>query len=144
VNALVLSIDKLSGEDAQELKTWLEPILDAVDADVLVADGTDGFKKVSDETGPSQQVCKSPVGRNTDTLVNELSALIMSNQNHSLQAIGVSPEQALLDLNKLKEMTHTRSPEEQPLPEASYFRYANARKPAKGKKHDSAYRIQND
>ena len=48
MNALVLSIDKLSGEDAQDLKTWLESILDAVHADVLVADGTDGFKKVSD------------------------------------------------------------------------------------------------
>jgi transposase-like protein len=141
VNGMVLSIDKLPAEDAEQLKAWLEPILDAVD--VLVTDDADGFKKVSDETGRSQQVCKSHVGRNTDTLVDELSALITSNQDHSLQVIGVSPEQALLDLSKLKEMIHTRIPEEQSLLEAMYLRYANARKPAKGKKHDVAYRMRN-
>ncbi len=143
VNGMVLSIDKLPGEDAEQLKNWLEPILDAVDADVLVTDDADGFKKVSDETGRSQQVCKSHVGRNTDTLVDELSALVMSNQDHSLEVIGVSPKQALLDLSKLKEMVHTRIPEEQSLLEALYLRYANARKPAKGKKHDVAYRMRN-
>lgn len=143
VNGMVLSIDKLPGEDAEQLKTWLEPILDAVDADVLVTDDADGFKKVSDETGRSQQVCKSHVGRNTDTLVDELSALIVSKQDHSLEIVGVSPEQALLDLSKLKEMIHTRIPEEQSLLEAMYLRYVNARKPAKGKKHDIAYRMRN-
>ena len=98
---------------------------------------------MSDETGRSQQICKSHVGRNTDTLVDELSALIVSNQDRSLEVIGVSPEQALLDLSKLKEMIHTRIPEEQSLLEAMYLRYANARKPAKGKKHDVAYRTRN-
>ena len=140
---MVLSIDKLPGEDAEQLKTWLEPILDAVDADVLVTDDADGFKKVSDETGRSQQVCKSHVGRNTDTLVDELSALIVSNQDHSLEVIGVPPEQALLDLSKLKEMIHTRIPEEQSLLEAMYLRYANAPKPRKGEKHNVAYRMRN-
>lgn len=143
INGMVLSIDKLPGQDAQQLKTWLEPILDAVDADVLVTDDADGFKKVSDETGRSQQVCKSHVGRNTDALVDELSALIVSNQDHSLEVLGVSPEQALLDLSKLKEMIHTRIPEEQALLESMYLRYANARKPAKGKKHAVAYRMRN-
>jgi transposase-like protein len=143
ISGMVLSIDKLPAEDAEQLKAWLEPILDVVDADVLVTDDADGFKKVSDETGRSQQVCKSHVGRNTDTLVDELSALITSNQDHSLQVVGVSSEQALLDLIKLKEMIHTRIPEEQSLLETMYLRYAHARKPAKGKKHDVAYRMRN-
>ena len=143
VNGMVLSIDELPGEDAEQLKAWLEPILDAVDADVLVSDDADAFKKVSDETGRSHQVCKSHVGRNTDELVNELSAIIAANQDHSLEAIGVKIEQALADLAKLREMIHTRIPEEQPLLEAMYLRYANARKPGKGKKHDVAYRMRN-
>lgn len=57
------------------MKAWLEPILDAVDADVVVSDDADAFKKISNETGRSQQVCKSHVGRNTDALVAELSAI---------------------------------------------------------------------
>jgi len=143
VNGMVLSIDKLPGEDAEQLKAWLEPIMDAVDADVLVTDDADGFKKVSDETGRSHQVCKSHVGRNTDVLVDELSTILATNQDHSLETLGITPEQALTDFNKLKEMIHARIPNEQPLLEAMYLRYAKARKPGKGKKHDLAYRLRN-
>ena len=71
-----LSIDELPGQDAEQLKAWLEPILNAMDAELLVSDDADAFKTVSDETGRAQQVCKSHVGRNTDALVTELSAMI--------------------------------------------------------------------
>ncbi len=143
VNGMVLSIDKLPGEDAEQLKAWLEPILDAVDADILVTDDADGFKKVSDETGCSHQVCKSHVGRNTDALVDELTALIAANQDHSLETIGITTEQAISDLTKLREMIHSRIPDEQPLLEEMYLRYAKARKPGKGRKYDVAYRMRN-
>ena len=143
INGIVLSIDELPGEDAQQLKAWLEPILDAVDADVVVSDDADAFKKVSDETGRAQQVCKSHVGRNTDELVDELSALIGTGQDHSLEAIQVSSEQAGSDLALLKELIHSRRPEDQARLEEMYLRYANARKPGKGKKYDVAYRMRN-
>jgi transposase-like protein len=143
VNGIVLSIDVLPGEEAEELKAWLEPILDAVDADVLVTDDADGFKKVSDETGRSHQICKSHVGRNTDALVSELCAMIATNQDHSLETIGITAEQAIFDLIKLKEMIHSRIPDEQPLLEEMYLRYAKARRPGKGMKHEIAYRMRN-
>jgi len=101
VNGMVLSIDKLPGEDAEQLKAWLEPILDAVDADILVTDDADGFKKVSDESGRAHQVCKSHVVRNTDALVDELSTLIATTQDHSLETIEITAEQALTDLKQL-------------------------------------------
>ena len=142
-NGMVLSIDELPGEDAEQLQAWLEPILNAVDADVVVSDDADAFKKVSDETGRSQQVCKSHVGRNTDALVEELSAIIVAGQDHSLEAIQVTPERALEDLACLKEMIHSRRPEDQARLEQIYLRYANAPKPGKGKKHDLAYRMRN-
>lgn len=129
-NGIVLSIDELPGEDAEQLKAWLEPILDAVEADA--------FKKVSDETGRSQQVCKSHVGRNTDALVDELSAIVRTGQDYSLNVIGITPEQALAELAALKTMIHTRLPEDQSKLEEIYLRYANASKPGKGKKHDLA------
>ena len=40
-------------------------------------------------------------------------------------------------------MIHTRRPEDQPHLEGIYLRYANARKPGKGQKHDVAYRMRN-
>jgi len=143
INGMVLSIDELPGEDAEQLKAWLGPILDAVDADVVVTDDADALKRVSDETGRSQQVCKSHVGRNTDALVDELSAMIDAGQDHSLDAISVTPQQALDDLASLKEMIHTRHSEDQSQLEVIYLRYANARKPGKGKKYDLAYRMRN-
>jgi len=143
INGMVLSIDQLPGEDAVQLKAWLAPILEAVDADVVVSDDADAFKIVSDETGRSQQVCKSHVGRNTDDLVAELSAMIAAEQDHSLAAIDIPPEQALADLAALKEMIHTRQPQDQFRLEKIYLRYANARKPGKGKKFDVAYRMRN-
>ena len=143
MNGMVLSIDELSGEDATQLQAWLEPILEAVDADVVVSDDADAFKNVSDETGRSQQVCKSHVVRNTDALVAELSVMIGAGQDHSLEVMGIPSQQALEDLASLKEMIHSRRPEDQSRLEGIYLRYANARKPGKGQKHEVAYRMRN-
>jgi hypothetical protein len=134
ISGMVLSIDALPGEEAEQLQAWVEPMLDAVGADVVVSDDADAFKTVSDKTGRWQQVCKSHVGRNTDTLVAELSAILEAGQDHSLDVIGVSPEQALEDLASLKEMIHSRHPKDQARLEEISLRYADARKPGKGKK----------
>ncbi len=143
IQGLTLSIDSLPGEEAEQLKTWLEPILEAVDADVLVSDDADAFKKISDETGRAHQVCKSHVGRNTDALVVELSTLIQAGHDHSLDVIQVSAEQALADLALLKQLIHSRQPTDQPILEQLYLRYAVARKPGKGRCFDIAYRMRN-
>jgi len=143
VNGMVLSIDELAGEDAEHLQAWLAPILEAVDADVLVSDDADAFKKVSDETGRAQQVCKSHVVRNTQALIEELSLLIGTGQDHSLDGLGITAQQALEDLTSLQELIHARRPEDQSRLEEIYLRYANARKPGKGKKHEIAYRMRN-
>jgi len=143
INGMVLSIDELAGEDAEQLQSLLEPILEALDADVVVSDDADAFKQVSDETGRSQQVCKSHVVRNTEALVEELSTIIGAGADHSLQAIQITPQQALQDLAALQEMIHSRRPEDQSRLEGIYLRYANARKPGQGKKYDLAYRMRN-
>jgi len=143
IQGLTLSIDSLPGEEAEQLKAWLEPILNAVDADVLVSDDADAFKKISDETGRAHQVCKSHVGRNTDALVEDLSSLIQAGRDHSLETIGVAAEQALADLAALKQLIHARQPEQQSTLEQLYLRYAAARKPAKGRRFDIAYRMRN-
>jgi transposase-like protein len=98
---LVLTVDELSAEDAETLKEWLEPIAEAVEAELLVSDDADAFKTVADELGLAHQVCKSHVKRNTETLVDNLASLAGSDADGSLAAIGVPPEQALKDLKRL-------------------------------------------
>jgi hypothetical protein len=83
------------------------------------------------------------VADNTDTLVVELSALLQSGQDHSLEVIGVTTEQALTDLATLRTLIHTRRPEDQPQLEHLYDRYANARKPGQAKCFSVAYRMRN-
>jgi transposase-like protein len=127
---LVLTVDQLTAEDAETLKSWLEPIAQAVEAELLVSDDADSFKTVADELGLEHQVCKSHVKRNTETLIDNLEPLVRSDEDGSLAAIGVTPEQARQDLDRLRELTHSRQPhEEEELAEIQQ-RYTGAAPPA--------------
>ena len=143
ITGMTLSIDQLSGEDAQTLKEWLEPIIETVDARVLVTDDADALKTAADNNGVYHQVCKSHVGRNTHALIEQLQAALANGVNHSLELIGVSVQQALLDLQRLKELIDLRQPEARSELEIMYQRYQEARPSPKGKPASLAYRLRN-
>ena len=143
ITGMTLSIDKLSAEDAQTLREWLKPIIETVDARVLVTDDADALKTAADQNGVYHQVCKSHVGRNTDALVEQLQASLTNGLNPSLAQIGVSVQQALLDLQHLKELIHLRQPEARSELETTYQRYQNAKASPKGKTASVAYRLRN-
>jgi transposase-like protein len=137
---LVLSVDELSAEDAETLKEWLEPIAQAVDAKLLVSDDADAFKTVAEELGLEHQVCKSHVKRNTETFIENLEPKVESDEDGSLAAIGVTPEQALEDLRRLGELILSRQPEEEDELEEMHHRYTDAAPPGRGEKATIAYR----
>jgi hypothetical protein len=141
LTGVVLTVDQLSAEDAATLKAWLEPIAEAVEAEVLVSDDADGFKTVADELGLEHQVCKSHVQRNTDDLVDQLIPLAEQDADGSLVAIGLSPEQAVADLERLRQLVHTRQPQDQADLEKLHQRYLLARPPQSGQKASLAYRL---
>jgi hypothetical protein len=144
LNGLVLSIDQLSGEDAQTLQAWVEPIAETVGAQVLVTDDADAFKQAADQIGLDQQVCKSHVVRNTEELILTLTqALEMHPADASLAELQVEPTQALADLQRLGELIHSRQPDEDHELLALYNRYAGAVPPQKGKTASIAYRTRN-
>ncbi len=143
LTGLTLSIDRLSGEDAQTLKAWLEPIIETVDARVLVSDDADAFKTAADENGVHHQICKSHVVRNSDALIEQLQANLANGSHESLAQIGVPVEQALRDLQRLKELIHLRQPEARDELETLQQRYQDAQAPRKGKPASVAYRLRN-
>ena len=143
IHGLVLSIDHLSGEDAQELQAWVEPIVDAVGAHTLVSDDADAFKQVADQSGLDQQVCKSHVVRNTEDLITVIGQAIEAGKDTSLTQLQISPTQALADLQRLGELIHSRQPDEQADVQALYERYAQASAPRKGHSASIAYRMRN-
>jgi transposase-like protein len=138
---LVLTVDELSAEDAETLKEWLEPIAEAVDAKLLVSDDADAFKTVADKLGLEHQVCKSHVKRNTETFIENLESKVELDEDGSLAAIGVTPEQALAHLRRLGELILSRQPEQENELEEMHHRYTGAAPPRPGEKATVAYRL---
>ena len=143
LSGFVLSIDQLSGEDAQTLQEWIEPIAEEVGARTLVTDDADAFKQAADQSGLNQQVCKSHVVRNTEELIASLSLTIQAGQDTSLAELHIEPTQALLDLRRLGELIHSRQPEQQGEVQALYECYASAAASRKNRTASIAYRLRN-
>jgi transposase-like protein len=138
---LVLTVDKLEAEDAAALKEWLEPVADAVGAEILVTDDADALKAVADDLDLGHQVCKAHVKRNTETFIEVLESKIESDEDGSLAVIGVAPEQALKDLKRLGELILSRQPAEEKELEEMHLRYIGAAPPRPGSKATAAYRL---
>lgn len=141
LSGLVLTVDRLSAEDAHTLCAWLAPIAEAVEAELLVTDDADGFKPVADQLGVEHQVCKSHVKRNTEAFIDSLGPKVETDEDGSLADIGVTPEQATDDLKRLGELILSRQPEEEKELEAMHRRYARAPGPRPGEKASVAYRL---
>jgi hypothetical protein len=140
-SGLVLTVDDLSSQNTETLKDWLEPIAEAVEAEILVTDDADALKIVADELGLEQQVCKGHVKRNTEALIENLQSTVESDGDGSLAAIGITPEQVMADLKRLGELIQSRQPEEEIELEDMHFRYIEATPPSKGEKASTAYRL---
>jgi len=141
ITGLVLTIDDLSGEDAETLREWLDPITEAVGAEILVTDDADALKSTADELDMDQQVCKGHVGRNTEALVESLQPEATTDTERSLAVIGVAPEQAVADLRRLDELVRARRPEDVDKLAEMHLRYIGAAPPGAGEKASVAYRL---
>jgi transposase-like protein len=138
---LVLTVDALSAEDAKSLKEWLDPVAEAVEAKLLVSDDADAFKSVAEGLGLERQVCKGHVKRNTEAFIESMKPKVETDEDGSLAAIGVTPEQALKDLNRLGELILSRQPEQESELEEMHQQYIGASPPAGGEKAPNAYRL---
>jgi transposase-like protein len=137
----VLTIDELSGEDAQTLTEWIAPIAEQVGAKLLVTDDADSLKTVAEEVDLDQQICKSHVKRNTEALIADLRAILERGTDTSLTALGITAEQARADLDRLEQLMQTRQPEGQAELEVVQAHYQGATPPKKGQSASLAYRL---
>jgi Transposase IS66 family len=98
-------------------------------------------KTVADEVGVQHQVCKAHVLRNTEAITLRYQPLVARDADGSLQAIGVSPEQAAADLTRLGELVKSRQREQANALEALHRRYLQATPPQAGEHQSLAYRL---
>jgi len=108
-----LTVDILDDAEAETLTAWVQQIADVLGAEVLVSDDADGFKIASDESGLEHQVCKSHVLRNTESWVAEIRPKLAKDADGSLRSIGVTPQQAVADVNELLRLIRERQPSPQ-------------------------------
>src|SRR5258707_12779144 len=141
ISGLALTIDALTAEDTQTLKEWIEPIAKKVGATILVSDDADGFKTIADEVGVQHRVCNAHVLRNTEALIAKYQPLVAKDADGSLQAIGVSPQQATADLTRLGELVKSRQREQASELETMHRRYLQAAPPQEGAHQSLAYRL---
>lgn len=141
MTGLVLTVDRLSAEDADALHDWLAPIAEAVDAKLLITDDADAFKPVADKLGVEHQVCKSHVKRNTEAFIDNLAPKVETDEDGSLADIEVTPQQAGDDLKRLGELILSRQPAQEKELESMYHRYTAAAGPKPGEKASLAYRL---
>jgi transposase-like protein len=140
-SGLVLNVDQLSGEDAEALQEWLKPVAEAVGAQLLVSDDADSFKQVADRLNLEHQVCKGHVQRNTEALIEELGQKVRGDEDGSLAAIDLTPEEAMADLARLQTLISTRQPQDVETLERMHLRYIEAEVPRAGEKASVAYRL---
>ncbi len=123
------------------LKEWLKPMGQAVGAQLRVTDDADAFKMAVDELGPEHQICESHGQRNLEALLDELKPKVESDEDGSLAEIGVLPEQASKDLDRLRELIRSRLPEAEKEREEMHRRCLDAAPPGPGQKATVAYRL---
>lgn len=140
-DGMVLTVDELSGEDAETLKEWVGPVAKAVGAKLLVTDDADSFKQTADALDIEQQVCKGHVKRNTEALVEELGEKARGDEDGSLATIGVTAEEAMADLEQLRKLISSRQPDDVVMLEEMHMRYVCAPAPRQGEKASVAYRL---
>jgi transposase-like protein len=105
-----LTVDILDDAEAGTLTAWVQEIADVLGAEVWVSDDADGFKIASDENGLQHQVCKSHVLRNTESWVAEIRPKLAKDADGSLRSIGVTPQQAVADVDELLRLIRERQP----------------------------------
>jgi hypothetical protein len=98
-------------------------------------------KTIADEAGVQHQVCKAHVPRNTEALIERYQPLVARDADGSLQAIGVSSQQAAADLTRLGELVTSRQREQATELEAMHRRYLEASPPQEGEHQSLAYRL---
>jgi transposase-like protein len=140
---VVLDIAVLDNQRTDTLYEWLQPILDAVGAQVLTTDDAEGFKEVADRAGVEHQICRRHVTTNVLAFIAEIAEQVWEKPSSVLGNLDVSSEQLLEDLALLEWIMLGHPGHGAKLLKGMYLRYAPAPAPKKGERASIGYRMRN-
>jgi transposase-like protein len=142
-SGITLDIEVLGDATTETLTGWLQPLLDLVDAEVLLSDDQDGFKAVADAASVSQQICRQHVTRNVLDFVAQAADSILTTPPSVPEGLAATPDQLLEDLLQLEWIMLGQPEKAQEMLGELYDRYAQAPAPVKGKRATVWYRMRN-
>jgi len=139
-NSDLLGLDIIVSENSEEVLDIVQGIAEQVDAEVLVSDDLNSYKRVADDLGLEHQICRTHVKRNVDDLADELRQ--QAKEGEPLpEGVDSSPERLLEDLEHLQKLVEERPLDGSEQLEALYERYKAVSQPAKGQRHSVWYRV---
>lgn len=140
---ILLDIEVLDNEETKTLQAWLQPLLKLVDAEVLITDDQDGFKKVADGAGLPHQICRQHVVPNVLDFIAKGADQVLEKTLQVPVELDVTPDQLLKDLGLLEWIILGQPGNGSDLLGEMYDRYTHAPAPKKHQRSTIWYRMRN-
>ena len=136
----LLGLEIIVSENAEEVLDVVRGVAEKVDAEVIVSDGLDSYKRVADELDLDHQICRKHVKRNLDELADALREQLQRGEPLP-EGLESSPERLREDLEHLQQLVRERPADGCEQLEQLYHRYKQVPQPSKGQRHTAWYRL---
>lgn len=136
----LLGLEIIVSESAESVLEVVRAVAEQVEAEVLVSDDLDSYKRVADELGLEHQICRSHVKRNVDDIAQQLRIQLEVGEPVP-EGVESSPQRLLDDLILLQFLVRTRPADGEEQLELLYDRYKAVSQPKGGQKHSVWYRM---
>jgi transposase-like protein len=139
-DSALLALEIMVSENTQDVLDVVRTVAEQVQAEVLVSDDLDTYKRVADALDLEHQICRSHVQRNVEALAEELLAQLKAGEP-APQGVDSSPERLAEDLALLQQLVCARPADGENRLEELYGRYQQAPQPAAGQRHTVWFRM---
>ena len=135
----LLGLEIVVNESEEELLDIIRQVVAEVDAEVVVSDDLDAYKKVTDQLGLEHQICRGHVKRNVDALTESIGKQA-EKQSGVPEGVVSSAERLEEDLEKLRQLVRARPADGARQLEGMYHCYKAASPAKKGQRQSAWYR----
>ncbi len=136
----LLGLEIVVSENSEEALDVVRGVAEQVAAELLVSDGLDTYRRVADDRGLDQQMCRNHMKRNADALADELRGQLKKEEPLP-GGIDSSPERIVEDWEDSQRLVRERPAQRCEQLEELYDRHRAARQPPKGQRHTVWYRM---
>ena len=136
----LLGMEIIVSENVEEVLKLVRKVAENVDAEVLISDDLDTYKRVADLLDMEHQICCNHVKRNVDDLAESLRQQLKADESVP-EGVDLSSEELLGDIEQLCQLVRERPADGGEVLGQMYDRYKGVRQPAAERRHTVWYRM---